>query len=136
MKEFICADDYRPHIPDGSYIAQCIKHEKSWAYGTSLKLYLKFRITEGEYMGTELFMPFNMPTDGKIKPGRKYYKTWVHVNGDRPPSRNTVMSPRLFKNKIFKIKTRTTIPKDNNKDMHENFKYSVVDRIEGVMAGL
>ena len=79
-------------------------------------------------------MAFNMPYDKKIKSGSKYYKNWVMVNGWNKPSRNAKMSPRIFKNKIYKIKTRTTMPKHNGKEMPENFWYSVVDEILEVIA--
>jgi hypothetical protein len=94
--EFVCAQDPRPAIPDAVYEAQCIGFETGNAFGKGKKLFLKFVITSGEYQGTELFMPFNMPFDGKIKPGMKFYKCWLLVNGDRPPSRNAKMSPKKF----------------------------------------
>ena len=74
-------------------------------------------------------MAFNMPYDKKIKSGSKYYKNWVMVNGWSKPSKNAKMSPRIFKNKIYEIRTRTTKPKHNGKEMPENFWYSVVDEI-------
>ena len=52
------------------------------------------------------------------------------------PSKNARMSPRLFKNKIFRVWTRTTIPKQpNGKLMPDTFKYSIVDSILEVVAG-
>jgi len=131
MKEFVCAHDYYPLLPDAEYIAQCFKYEKGFAFGKAKKLYLKFRIIEGKFEGTELFMAFNMPYGKKLTPGYKYYKTWVKANGFQKPSRNAIMSPRFFKNKICKIKTRTSKPEG----MPQDFWYSVVDKIVGVMAG-
>ena len=76
-----------------------------------------------------------MPYDMKIKTGSKYYKTWTMVNGWNKPTRNAKMSPRLFKNKIFKVKTRTVKPQHNGNEMPEHFWYSVVDEIVEVVAG-
>ena len=103
MKDsFICKEDYRPLIPNKTFEAQCISYDAGFSIGRARKLFLHFQISEpGEYNGKKLFMAFNMPTDDKIRPGSKYYKTWVLVNGWRKPSRNTKMSPRIFKGKIF-----------------------------------
>lgn len=88
----------------------------------------------GEHEGKEIFMAFNMPYNGKVKTGSKYYKTWCLVNNWQVPSRNAKMSPRLFLNKIFKVKTRTVKPKYNDNEMPEQFWYSVVDTIIEVLA--
>lgn len=135
--EFFCGQDYWPLIPNGTYEAQCIKFDSKFVLGKARKLFLTFKIIdEWEHYGKLIFMAFNMPYDKKIRPGSKYYKTWVMVNGYRKPSRNATMSPRLFKNKIFKIKTRTVKPKDHNdREMPEDFHYSVVDSIIEVVAG-
>jgi hypothetical protein len=134
MKEFVSADD-KPRIPDGVYEAQCIKYDAKFVMGITRKVFLNFKIIEpGEYGGKVIFQAFNMPYDGKIRTGCKYYKTWCMVNGWRKPSRNAKMSPRLFKNKIYKVKTRTSKPKHNGKAMPEDFWYSVVDEIIEVIA--
>ena len=39
------------------------------------------------------------------------------------------MSSRLFKNKIFKVRTRTVKPNHGRKEMPKEFWYSVVDEI-------
>jgi len=134
MKEFVCNDD-RPHFPDGEYESQCVGYNTNFCFGKTRKTFLEFVIiSEGDHHGKEIFMAFNMPYDMKIKTGSKYYKNWVMVNGWNKPSRNAKMSPRIFKNKIYKIKTRTTKPKHNGKEMPENFWYSVVDEILEVIA--
>jgi len=141
--EFICDDDYRPLIPNGKYTAQCIDYDSKFCLGKRRKLFLNFVILEGEHQGKKLFQAFNMPYDGRIKTGSKYYKSWCMVNGWQPPTRNAKMSPRLFKNKIFTIATRTVYPpihpaaKKSNKVevMPEAFWYSVVDKILCVNAG-
>ena len=134
-KDYSCNDDYHPLVPDGIYEAQCVAVDSSFLMGKARKLFLHFKITtQGQFQGTKLFMAFNMPNDKKIRPGSKYYKTWVHVNGWEKPGRNTTMSPRIFKNKIFRIKTRTVSPKHNGKTMPATYEYSVVDSIIDVVA--
>lgn len=135
-QNYICAQDYRPLLENKIYEAQCVGSNDSFVLGKSRKLFLDFRIIDpGIYFEKEIFMAFNMPYNRKIKPGSKYYKTWVKINGNRPPSRNTIMSPKLFHKKIYKIKTRTVKPKSvDGKEMPEEFFYSIVDCIIEVIA--
>ncbi len=130
-ENFTYAGDY-PLIENGIYEAQFVKSKdvlicKTW------KRMLTFKITEpGKYHGIKLFMAFNMPYDKKVKQGSKYYKTYCMVNGWRKPTRNAILSPLIFKNKLFRIKTRKVIPELNKKPMPEQFWYSVVDEIEPI----
>ena len=134
--EFVCAENYKPLIPDGVYEAQCIKYDSSFRLGKTRKTFLHFRILEpGSNCGRQIFMAFNMPDEKKIRIGSKYYKNWCLVNGWVKPSKNAKMSPRLFKSKIYRIKTRTVKPKHNGKEMPQDFWYSVVDEIIEVLAG-
>jgi len=136
MTDFVCGNDYWPLIPNGTYEAQCIKYDNKFVLGKTKKTFLAFRIVSlSEHQGKEVFQAFNMPYDGKIKTGSKYYKTWCMVNGWMRPSRNAKMSPRIFLNKIYRIKTRTTKPRLNGKEMPQDFWYSVVDEIIEVIAG-
>ena len=135
-KELTCAEDYRPLVPDAKYEAVCVDYNHSYVTGKTRKLYLHFQITEqGEHYGKQLFMAFNVPFNRKIRPGSKYYKTYVQVNG-RIPTRNSIMSPRIFKGRVFSIKTRTCKPKYlNNKEMPKDYWYSVVDYIHDILTG-
>ena len=132
--DFICGEEYKPLIRDGTYRAQCVRYDSSFCLGKARKLFLRFQIlSEGKDFGKRIFMPFNMPYDKKIKQGSKYYKTWVMVNGWQKPTRNAKMSPRLFQNKIFKVRTRTVKPTNHGKPMPKDFWYSVVDEILEVL---
>ena len=135
MKEFVSADDYWPLLPDGTYTAQCISYNKNESYGgRSRKIYLRFRIIEGTYEGSVLFMAFNYPSNGKFTPGYKYWQYWVMVHG-KIPSKNAKMSPKVFKKKIFKIKTAKVRRKfPNGDEMPPDCDYSKVDTIEEVLA--
>jgi len=83
------------------------------------------------HFGKTIFMAFNIPYDRRIKQGSKYYKIWCMVNGYTKPSRNATMSPRLFLNKIYRVKIRTVKPRmpNSKKEMPEDFWYSIVDSI-------
>ena len=131
VEDYVCDQDYRPHVPDGIYDAECIEHSRGF-YGRIPKLFLKFKLVNEPYGDVELFIVFNMPYDGRIPVGSKYYKTWTKVNG-RLPSRGTKMRPHLFLNKIYRVKTRTAKPKDGDAGLPEYFDYSVVDSILEVL---
>ena len=123
--EFICAENYRPLIPNGVYEVQCFKYDSSFQLAKTRKLFLHFRIIEqGSYFQKRIFMAFNMPDTKKIRTGSKYYKTWCMVNGWKKPSKNAKMSPRLFLNKVYKVKTRTVEPRHHGKKMPKEFWYS------------
>jgi hypothetical protein len=136
MKEdFVCGEDYRALVPNRKYEAVCIDYDQSFVMGKFRKLFLHFKITEpGEHYGKTVFMAFNMPYSRKIRQGSKYYKTYVFANGNKRPTRNSIMSPRIFKGRIFEIKTRTCEPKfPDGKPMPKHFRYSVVDSITRVL---
>ena len=136
MKDYVCDDDCKSLIPDGRYEAQCTAYDSKFLFGKARKLFLNFKIlTEGEHQGKMIFQAFNMPYNGKIKTGSKYYKTWCMVNDWQKPSRNAIMSPKLFLNKIYTIKTKTVRPLHDKKEMPESFWYSIVDEIKSVNAG-
>ena len=131
--ELVCAEDYRPLLPDGKYEAVCVHYDQSFVLGKTRKLYLHFKITEqGPHYEKQVFMAFNIPYKRRMKAGSKYYKTYVQVNG-RKPSRNSRMSPRIFKGRIYTIRIRTCKPKfPNGKEMPREYWYSVVDYIDEI----
>jgi hypothetical protein len=126
----VCAEDPQPLIPDGIYEAVCYNYSFKTLFGRTRKLFLNFRIiTEGKHHGVELFKAFNLPNDGKIRRSSNYYKTWCQISGCIKPSRNAKMSPTIFKNKTFKIRTRPARPKHDGKVLPKEHWYSVVDTI-------
>ena len=134
--QFVCKDNPRPLIPEGIYEAVCIGHESGFCFGKCRKLFLTFKIiTPGLHAGTELFMAFNMAFNGRIPTGSKYYKTWCLANNWQKPTRNVIMSPRIFKNKAFAVKVKTAKPKHNGVAMPQDFHYSIIEQILNVTAG-
>jgi hypothetical protein len=134
--EFVCKDDPRPLIPEAVYEAVCTDYDPSFCFGKSRKLFLNFKIISGSHLGKELFMAFNMAYNGKMALGSKYYKTWCMVNDWKPPSRNAIISPRIFKNKVFEVLVRKVKPQHNGNAMPKDFHYSVVDSIVKVNTGI
>lgn len=120
--------EYPVLVPDGEYKARCVGFSELKPYKNTQKLFLNFELRSDPWKGEPLYMAFNIPFDG-VKPGSKYLKYWTAVNGNRPPSRKANMSPSAFKNKEFKVFTRTVKRKRGPEEMPENFQYSVIDHI-------
>lgn len=133
----LVAGEERPVVPEGRYAAQCIRCERSQSHYNSLKLFLTFKIIDGEHTGKELFMAMNLIDSRTKKPfrkipaGSKYYKNWTIANHNMRPNRQDRMSPKIFQNAIFEVSVRTVKPKypDGNNELPEGLRYSVVDFI-------
>jgi len=128
LEDIVCAEDRRPRVADGEFEAVCTRYDLGH-YGKIPKLYLIFSLINRPYEDVELFMSFNMPFNGRVPRGSRYYKTWAKVNG-KLPSRNAKMSPRLFLNKVFRVRTRTVKPKDGGVELPDDFHYSIIDSVE------
>jgi hypothetical protein len=107
-REALTARAYPNRIPDGEYIALCthVHHDQhSRNYGE--RVYLDFQIYDGEYQGKTLRM-FLRPS---VFPTSNFYRAWAIAHGGPPRSRNTKMSARIFKGKLFRLLTTTVKPK-------------------------
>lgn len=136
MKEKDCdltfAGDYE-HVPDKVYEAIVTRYDWGEFYQRK-KLYLWWKIISiGPHEGKELFMPFNVFK--KITKSSKYYEAWILANKGIRPKKNDRMSPKVFKNKIFSIKTRTVVSGRKQGELAKNDCYSVVDEILEICAG-
>jgi hypothetical protein len=131
--EFLAPETWA-RIPDRVYEAKCIKQMPSPP--PYKKIFLHFQIvTPGEHSGIILFKAYNASFKNEKIPtqGSNYYKDWVMVNNWMKPSRGTKMSPKIFLNKIYDVKTRTVRPKRERQEMPEQFWYSVVDSLVRVI---
>jgi hypothetical protein len=127
------ADDQRPLIPEGEYLAQCIEL-KVIRYFDSQRLRLWFKIIEGQHADTVLEMFINL-MDGKtgsrfksVPPASNYYKNWCIANHCRQPGRRDRMSFRIFQDGIFRVRVRNASPRyPNSRDrMPDGMQYSVI----------
>ena len=127
--DYYAADDDYALIPDGEYYAECTEYKLLNYDGKKKKLYLCFQIfMDGDAGLKNVYMSFNMPLDNRIGTRSKYYKAWRMAHG-RPPTKNAKLSPRIFKNKFYKIKTRTVKQFENGEARPDDKYYSVVDEI-------
>lgn len=123
-----CQRDPDRRIPDGRYLAEFVRHDVGEIVKGAKRVFLFFRIAEGEYTDVELFASFNLGRKGP-GPRSRYYATWTAVNG-RPPRRRQVLSPRIFKGNNFWITTRTVDRDIHGNERPDDQKYSIIDRIE------
>ena len=129
--EYYAADDNYALIPDGEYYAECKEFKLLHYDGKKRKLYLSFEIFldgNGNDIFENVYMSFNMPLNKRIGTRSKYYRYWRMAHG-KPPTRNAMLSPRIFKNKFYKIKTRTVKQYENGEARPNDKHYSVVDEI-------
>jgi len=128
-------------IQDGEYVAECYKAEgpktifgpKSW------KIYLHFRIIDKEdpyssainHDGVELYLPLNYADKHgnmykRVPVGSKLYHALVIAHeGKKPPRR--LHNLRIFKNGVFRVKTKTIKRNCDQRAKQEELWYSVID---------
>src|SRR5207248_1030319 len=108
-REPLTARSYPDRVPDGEYLALCthVHHDQhSRNYGE--RVYLDFQIwDDGEHQGKKIRM-FLRPS---IFPTSNFYRSWAMAHGGPPRSRNTKMSARVFKGKLFRLLTTTVKPR-------------------------
>jgi hypothetical protein len=97
---------YPARVPDGEYIVavtNAIEKKHTRVFGD--KIILRTMIIEGEFCGVRLPMYFRISR----YPTSRFYRHWMIANG-RAPSRNTLMSHRIFINKVFRAVAVTVRP--------------------------
>lgn len=130
--DLIFAGGYE-YVPDKTYEAVVVRWERGEFYQRK-KLYLWWRIVSiGPHEGKELFMAFNVFR--KITKSSKYYQAWVLANKGVRPKKNDRMSPKIFRDKVFSIKTRTVVSGRKQGELDQDDRYAVVDEILELCAG-
>ncbi len=132
--EIIAGDQY-PRIEPGEYQAVCYKAQYGISYGGQKKLYLRFRLVEGRFEGTELFMVCCRPKD-KLTPKYKLHKQWCLALG-RQPSKGERFNKNIFKNRLYSVLVRDTERKHRNGRPYPDYmQYSVIDSILEAQTGV
>ena len=134
--EYYVADDKYTLIPDGEYWAICTDYKEQDYFikgqGKKRKLYMCFDIyaeaNSLDDMSEKIWMIFNMPKNRHFGKRSKYYQTWKMVWG-RTPTRNARISPKIFLNRHFKIKTKTVKKYYDGEIRPEGERYSIIDEI-------
>ena len=126
-----CDREY-DRVQDGIYKALCFDVNVSPPWRGSQKLFLWFQLRH-PWNDKQLFMSCDLPMNGQINRGHKYYRIWCEVFG-KYPSRNALMSVRNLKGKcigkIFELTTRTVTRNSKHEIIPEEYRYSVVDSLK------
>ena len=121
-------------VPAGEYEASCYDVQKGKSWGQREDIYIKFRLLDRKYDGTELFMACTFPKDRKMTPRFKYYKQWTIAAGRKPNKRERLVFG-VFKKRLFRILVRDVEKDSNGQPLPEVLKYSVVGTIIEPMTG-
>lgn len=119
-------------IKNGTYEAQCIEIKKGQYYDWR-KIYFKFQIIQGEHTGVELWMHCNLY--GKVTRASKYYEVWVIANKGMRPKPNDRMSPKLLRDKIFKVRVETVTRDGKQRKLPDDEQYSIIRGILELCVG-
>lgn len=130
--QYYAADDFRPLLDDAEYLARCVGFKTSYFDKNRHKLFLEFEVICGNNDRVTLYLPFNIPNDSKICSGSKYFRSWKKVHG-KAPSRNAVMTPKIFINKIYKVRTKTVKNYFDGELRDKSKYYSIIDKITEVI---
>lgn len=119
-------------VPAGIYEGQCVEVKRGSFYGQQ-KLYFKFKIIQGKYAGLEIWMPVNLYR--KVARASKYFELWCLANKGIKPLPNDRMSPKIFINKIFKLKVDVVTANRKQQKLSADEQYSIVREIVELCAG-
>jgi len=133
--------DYWPLLPAGRYLVNFQHHETSLIFN-SAKVFVHFKISEGEYAGARLFRAYRahrlIGRPGKngrfqLKPGSELYRTVCRLSpSQKRPDR---ISLRPWRHVIFSVSVRTVNQDARQRQLPESLRYSVVDDILSIEAG-
>jgi len=129
-------DEGYPLIPDAIYSAACTSCEAKQTFGT-LKLYFKFRITEGEQSGKILFAAFNVGRGKRPKliRGGDLFKMLCRVLSLPANTKAHRVSSRELVGKVCNIQSRTVTKDYRQRSLPAAACYSVVGQVIEVLAG-
>jgi len=130
----IIAEAPKIKIPQGNYTAVCYRADyKKTQFGK--RLFLNFRITEGEYSNMESFMTIPI-TKNKYRKGTKLYEQWSLAIG-RFPYKGEKFNTNVFVNKLYEVKVRNTNCRFSGGKLKPDFmQYSVVGTIIEALTGV
>lgn len=126
-----------PSIPPGEYTAICYRTDYGRSWGGRRDIYIRFRIIEGEYSGTELPLICTAKVGEKMTTRWKLYKQWCLAVGGRPrPGRFN--KDDAFVGKMYRIYVRYTKAKHEltKRTLPDYLQYSVVDAILETLTGV
>lgn len=134
-------DGAPPSIPPGSYEAIYTHHETSLVFNTA-KVFVHFKVVEGEHTGVKLYRAYRVKSlrgkprrNGSFKVGHSHDLFRDYVSLMEAKERPDRISLRRLKGCVLTIKVRTVKKDYRQRELIPLLFYSVVDSIEGLVAG-
>lgn len=128
-------------IPPGQYEAVYLHHQTAFIFN-SAKVFVHFRITDGDYTGMKLYRAYRVKKlRGKPRKGGSFelghthelYRQFVRLT--QAKERPDRLSLRRLKNCVLQIRVRTVKKDSKQRELPDALQYSVVDSIESLLAG-
>jgi hypothetical protein len=150
--------DPDPLVPDGDYSARVVTVDVRQVFKGGRRVFITFELRDGpthpggkltelhcgEHDGKRVRFIATLPVPAKgsrrrlaglqIAPASRYYRAWVVANGGQAPRRRDRLSLHVFRHRIFRIRTRTVVKDNRQKDLPLAVRYSVVDVLVERMA--
>ena len=128
-------DDDGP-LPEGEYSLAYTGHQLAFVFGTG-KLYIRFRVVEGEYVGSRLYRAYRVTPTGKhsftVPKSSALYRQWCRLSG-RAERRDRI-NPKLLRNTVVRAMVRTVTRDSRQRSLEPYLQYSVVDEILEIVVG-
>lgn len=129
LQEPICEHDPYPRYPPGEYEAVCVEvttyrdpRFRRWVAR------LRFRVfPENDFVCA--FLNLGVGQNPTVGHGSEYRRAWIVANGSQP-SKRQVMSARVFKNKVFRVRVDDVTRCSDGREHLALEVYSVVKEIK------
>jgi hypothetical protein len=133
--DFPCASRSFVRVPEcETFQAGFVRAERGTVGGRP-KVFLFFRIVApGPHFGTELYMSCTVATAGKWPRSSKFYQSWMLAAG-KEPARGDRLSTKVFRGKLFRVRTHTVRRNSLHVIVPEALQYSVIECLLEVTAG-
>lgn len=126
-----------PLVPDGVYEFVFVRAERG-RFEKRERTFLWFRIaTPGDHLGLELYLACPHPSDGgrKFGLGSKLVAAATVALGQRPKRRDR-LSTKIFRNKVFRARTRTVTKDSKGNERPRTDQYSTLDTLLSAETGV
>jgi hypothetical protein len=132
--ESTCDDPFETLVPEGSYEVGLVRWEQGLAFGSSLRWYGHFKITQlGEHFGKALLRVWPAPK-ARVARSSNIGLDYMAVVGRRPPARG--LKPHVFLSDcVVRVKVVTVKTNSRREKLPKECWYSKIDAITGLLEG-
>lgn len=129
-------DDDSPLLPEGEYLVAYTGHTQRFMFNTG-KLFVRFRIVDGERSGARLYRAYNVKPTGratfKTAHSSSLYREFCTLTGKRERADRLALS--RLKGCVIRARVRTVSVDSKHRPLPEYLRYSVIDELCSLEAG-